>query len=158
MHRALARRLAVVGLVVLTGCARTAGVSGPIAWQAVDSTVRGDSFSARYEFTLVLRETAGGPLTFTTLGVTPAFGRYAEQSGSWELPAHGELRLPIAARFTCLGHASACRASGHSLWYHITLRGRDEQGRPVRIPISVTLPMPSYGLTETRPAPAKPPP
>ena len=152
------REGAVVGLLALAGCSTTAGVSGPIAWQAVDSTVRGDSFSARYEFTLVLRDTAGQPLTFTTLGVTPAFGRYAEQSGSWALPAHGELRLPIAARFTCLGHASACRASGQSLWYHITLSGRDEQRRPVRIPISVTLPMPSYGSTETRPLPAKAPP
>jgi hypothetical protein len=153
------RRLdTLAGLVVLAGCATTTGVSGPVAWQAVDSTVRGDSFSARYEFTLVLRETAGQALTFTTLGMTPAFGRHGEQGGRWELPAHGELRLPIAARFTCSGHASACRASGQTLWYHITLTGRDEQGRPVRIPISVTLPKPSYGATETRPLPAKAPP
>lgn len=154
-----ARRVgAVVGLLVLAGCSTTAGVSGAVAWQAVDSTVRGDSFSARYEFTLVLRETTGQALTFTKLGMTPAFGRYDEQGGRWELPAHGELRLQIAARFTCLGHASACRASGQSLWYHITLTGRDEQDRPVRIPVSVTLPMPSYGATETRPLPVKAPP
>jgi len=146
---------ALLGLVVLAACASTtAGVSGPVAWQAVDSTVRGDSFSAVYQFTLVLRETAGHELTLTTLGVTPAYGRREEQSGRWQLPAHGELRVPIASRLTCLGHASACRASGHMLWYHITLTGRDEDGRAVHIPIAVTLPTPSYGAAQGTP-PAK---
>ena len=61
----MAGRYTVVALLFLAGCTTTsAGRSGPVAWEAVDSTVQGGGSKAIHSFTLVLREREGRSLTF----------------------------------------------------------------------------------------------
>jgi len=66
----------LLGMVV-TGCAtywkeRTEGTSGPIAWYITDATSDANTREERYIyfFVLVLQETQGTPITFTTMTYT----------------------------------------------------------------------------------------
>src|SRR5262245_9750354 len=66
--------LAVLLVMVVTACAtywkeHTEGTSGPIAWYITDARAETNTRDERYvyAFVLVLQETQGIPLTFTTM-------------------------------------------------------------------------------------------
>ena len=82
VHTMVRRGLAMLLGVVLAGCAtywqaHTTGTSGPIAWSIADAQSAADRVGERYAYTfvLVLQETQGTPLTFTTLTYTVYSGR-----------------------------------------------------------------------------------
>ena len=96
--------ISVLG-VVITGCAaywqaHTEGTNGPVTWYIADARSAADPVGERYAyaFVLVLQDTQGTPLTFTTMTYTVYSGT-ATQSGSdertiqgtWKLRAHGVL-------------------------------------------------------------------
>jgi hypothetical protein len=148
------RRL-VVGvlfLALVTGCTaarvQTAGVAGPVAWQATEftraeTTVNGQP-GARYAFTLRVQEPRGTGLTFTTLhqaisqhGVQPVS---TQQTGRWRLQPHGELHIPISFSWYCPQAFEGCaRVVGAPRWV-ITLSGSDDRGQPVTAIIEVSPP------------------
>jgi len=128
----------VVALLFLTGCATTsAGRSGPIMWEAVDSTVRGDRSRAIHSFTLVLRETEGRSLTFNRMQWDLDPG----SSVNLRLPAGGELRLPFQFRNTCM-HCDA--SDGAMSWLTFEFHGEDDTGRPVHLQFTVQPPLAKY--------------
>jgi hypothetical protein len=93
-------RLVVLLGVVLAGCAtywqaHTAGTSGPIAWSIADAQSAADRVGERYAYTfvLVLQETQGTPLTFTTLTYTVYSGSGGIQSGAQEQIIQGTSKL-----------------------------------------------------------------
>jgi hypothetical protein len=82
--------LAVLLGVIITGCAtywqaHTEGTSGPIAWYITDAKAAADRVGERYaySFVLVLQETQGTPLTFTTLTYTVYSGSGGIQPGRY---------------------------------------------------------------------------
>jgi hypothetical protein len=82
------RLLAVLLGVVLVGCAaywqgHTEGTSGPIAWHITDAKSAADRIGERsaYSFILVLQETQGTALTFTTMTYTVSSGSGGIQPG-----------------------------------------------------------------------------
>ena len=131
MFRGMLRRSALVlaGVSMLSACAlspaKTEGVSGPVAWRAVDRTSRYNSLS----FTLLVTETSGRTFTFTRIASTVSDGQAAprgtEQAGTWVLPARGELRFRL--------QSSASNPLPHEPHWRITLAGTDDAGTPVTI-------------------------
>ena len=112
----ITRTLWTLGIMmVVTGCAglRTSlqGVSGPVAWQVTDLRMveRAVEGTARdlYTFTLVLQETRGAMLTFTSLEQTisdPVLyptGVSQQASVLWKLHPHGEFRYPFSVYSYC---------------------------------------------------------
>ena len=142
--QSLAGCYTIVALLFLAGCATTsAGRSGPVAWEAVDSTVQGGGSKALHSFTLVLREREGQSLAFhrklTFVGgfTTPM----SEERVDLRLPAGGELRLPVQFRTTCIH----CNASGGALsWYAFEFEGQDDSERAVRLQMAVQPPLARY--------------
>src|SRR2546429_3428944 len=65
--------VAVILILPVTACAslgvKTSGISGPVAWQAVEMNVSGNAVlgqnSSWYSFVLALKETSGSTITFT---------------------------------------------------------------------------------------------
>lgn len=142
----------LLGLLAIAGCARplyvqTSGIAGPLQWEAVDlepgrRAVNGKEIDV-YDFTLVVRETRGIGLTFNNV-LSSIYGdgwmgggRYKE---NLEVPPFCELYLPL--------FSTGFKAP---LWY-VTLRGSDEQGRPVEIKIPVALPPPPLQSLASDPA------
>jgi hypothetical protein len=128
-------------LVAVGGCVppqlayRTGGTAGPLQWQAIDlersrRRVNGQEMDA-YDFTLVVRETRGVGITFTSV-TSDIYGQgregHGQHSDRLELPAHCELQLPLSS--------TGFRAP---LWT-ITLTGNDERSQPVQIAIEAALP------------------
>jgi len=142
--RAVGRCL-LLGLL-LASCAsfggRSSGVAGPIAWRVDEAKTSGTSFNTVYSFVLVLTERDGAPVTFWRIeksiwsaGVSGAMGN---DYGSWELPAHGELRLPMGARLSCW--STACSRPTPPRW-SVVLWGRDQSGKELSLPMEIALPV-----------------
>ncbi len=142
-----------IGLLILglSGCAlpvRTRGVAAPVTWTtsafALNSGGRFDHDRSRFSFTLTLQEAQGVGLTLTDItweveqsGVDLS-GRQT-RTGSWPLPANGQLRQPFVYRIFC-SSAGNCPDVGPTTQWHITLAGHDDQGRAVRLLIEAELP------------------
>ena len=146
--------LVIVCLVSLAACAalgvKTEGVSGPVAWQATDLELSRQSVNNRdvwtYSFSVLLQEQQGVRLVFNEIqatvyqpGINPWSPTY---NGVWTLEPKGKMRIPLQVSVTCpFGAGGAC--SGPTvptpLW-QLTLRGKNDQGRPVSIVIDITLP------------------
>ncbi len=142
----LAARLGLtcVGLLLLAGCASAAaGTSGPVAWQAVESTVRGDSRTAIYSCTLVVRETTGRNITFTRFTRVASWGWRESDAVVRRLPAHGELRLPFSWRGVCSGVNCSAQKGGLIYW-DVLLIGTDDDGQPVRVTFEFMPPEAEY--------------
>jgi predicted aspartyl protease len=139
--------------VVLSGCAmlgaRLEGVSGPIAWQATDLRVVErqvtETNQELYAFTLVLKETQGHGITFTSLehtmsqpGVVP-IGDTQRETIAWRLHPYGELRYPFYSYIYCA--ETPCQNWGpQAPWWHIVLTGTDTRHQSVRVAIDLRLP------------------
>ncbi len=147
-------RLAVLLGGVIAGCAaywqaHTEGTSGPIAWYIADARSAADPVGERYAyaFVLVLQDTQGTPLTFTTMTYTVYSGT-ATQSGSdertiqgtWKLRAHGTLRFPFTFTVTCPEGSGCIKREPLAPRYHIVLTGYESQDKPVRVIIDTKLP------------------
>jgi len=146
--------VAVILILPVTACAslgvKTSGISGPVAWQAVEMNVSGNAVlgqnSSWYSFVLALKETSGSTITFTRVegSVSAGYGvlRPAERVvdvGRWQLPPHGELRLgPFASRLICVD--SPCGLGSFAPVWKIVLAGKDEEDHEIRLLIDVALP------------------
>jgi hypothetical protein len=147
--------LAVLLGVIITGCAtywqaHTEGTSGPIAWYITDAKAAADRVGERYaySFVLVLQETQGTSLTFTTLtytvysgsgGIQPGAGEQTIQ-GTWTLRAHGSSRLPFTYTAFCPEGSGCVKLEPLAPTYHIILAGTDSQDKPMRVIIDTKLP------------------
>ena len=156
-HQTTARsaRLTTLSLLALLslgmlGCAAlqpgTEGSSGPLIWQATDPQWQTLEWEhrERYSFTLVLQETTGTPITFTTLAVqlknSPGSQPVGwKTTGPWTLPAHGTLRLPLTSSRHCPYVYCVQRGALTPQW-SMTLSGSDGHGNPVRYALQVRLP------------------
>ena len=147
--------LAVLLGVVLAGCAaywqaHTEGTSGPITWYITDAQSVADPVAERsaYSFVLVLQETQGTTLTFTTMTYTFYSGTggtqpgAAEQTiqGTWKLRAHGRYRFPFTNTAFCPEGSGCIKPGWLAPTYHIVLTGTDSQEKPVRVIIDTKLP------------------
>jgi hypothetical protein len=147
-------RFAVLLGVVIAGCAaywqaHTEGTSGPIAWYIADARSAADPVGERYAyaFVLVLQETQGTALTFTTMTYTVYSGT-ATHSGSdertiqgpWKLRAHGTFRFPFTFTVTCPEGSGCIKLEPLAPTYHVVLSGTDSQAKPVRVIIDTKLP------------------
>jgi hypothetical protein len=141
--------------VVITGCAtywraHTEGTSGPIAWYITDAKSVSDPVTERsaYSFVLVLQETQGTALTFTTLTYTVYSGTggtepgATEQTiqGAWKLRAHGRSRFPFTLTAFCPEGSGCVKPGWLAPTYHIVLTGTDSQAQPVRVVVDTKLP------------------
>jgi len=119
---------------------RTAGASGPVSWRVTDVRSGGDSRSSWSTFVLVLTETTGSSIVFTRMEKTVwgAGAMSAQESGSWRLPANGELRLPMGVRRGC--GSVTCRNEVPGYW-DVTLAGKDDADNDLRVLIQITLPV-----------------
>ena len=150
------RLIAILLGVVIASCgaywrAHTEGTSGPITWYVTDvksESNAGDN-SHSYAFTLILRETQGSPITFTTMTYTIYSGTATHeksqgqtQEGRWKLQPHGQWRVPFRYAITCpeLGGCVKIEAWTLAPIYHIILTGTDGQDKPVRVVIDMRLP------------------
>ena len=143
----------LLGMVV-TGCAtywkeRTEGTSGPIAWYITDATSDANTREERYIyfFVLVLQETQGTPITFTTMTYTIYSGTATSsgvnertRQGTWKLQAHGRYRFPFTYTVTCREGSGCIKLGPLAPTYHIVLTGTDSQDKPVRVIIDTKLP------------------
>ncbi len=141
----------LIFLLGLAGCAlpvRTQGIAGPVSWSATSLELgRGGAFDDapdRFAFTLVLQETQGLALTFTTVtwevwqnGVDLS-GRQMRK-GSWSLPANGTLQQPFVYRISCPPSA-LCSDVGPTTQWESTFEGNNAQGQPVRLAVQAELP------------------
>ena len=151
MRRLLAGLLGVV----LVGCAaywqgHTAGTSGPIAWHITEAKAAADRVGERsaYSFILVLQETQGTALTFTTMtytvssgsgGIQPGLGGQTIQ-GTWKLPPHGSYRFPFTYTASCPEGSGCIKLEALAPTYHIVFTGTDSREKPMRIVIDTKLP------------------
>jgi hypothetical protein len=115
------------------GCASyeaRSGHSGAVAWELVDKTRTASGGTC----TLVLRETAGAGITFTTVKTTvpvPStsygteyYGGIGDHPFARRLPANGELRT----RFS---------VTASQRFMDLEFRGTDDAGRPVLLPLRI---------------------
>ena len=147
-------RLAVLLGVVIAGCAgywkaHTEGTSGPIAWSITDAKAAADRVGERYAyaFVLVLQETQGTPLTFTTMTYTVYSGTATHsgtsewtREGTWKLRARGRYRFPFTYTATCPEGSGCIKLEPLAPTYHIVLTGTDSHDQPVRVVIDTKLP------------------
>src|SRR5262245_5925912 len=147
--------LAVLLGIVVTGCAsywkgQTEGTSGPIAWYISDAKSEANTREERYEyfFVLVLQETQGTPLTFTTIsttrysgtgGVSPGVDERTVQ-GTWKFQANGTRRFTYTYSVTCPEGSGCMKLGPLAPTYHIVLTGTDSQEKPVQVIIDAKLP------------------
>jgi len=144
--------------VVMAGCAalgvQMEGVSGPIAWRATDCKVQavagdtgviiGREGREIYTCTLILHETQGTTIIFTTLAYTmTATASLApvsrEETIQWRLRPHGELRWPFSSSYQCTGAECINPGPIAPVW-HMLFTGADDRGQPVRLVIDLRLP------------------
>lgn len=146
----LACYCSLLALLAFAGCAslRTSngaskGETGAIRWEAVDSTVRGNNAVAIYQFTLILRETAGRPITFAVMNYKLPLGPPGVRGGKWQLPANGELRIPLQSLRQCKGPCTGRSAKGSEpLTYELRFTGIDDTNQSVSASMAVTPPPP----------------
>jgi len=151
------RGVATVILGLLAGCAslgvKTSGISGPVAWRAVDMKTSGMSLLGRYSdiysFVLVLKETSGSAITFMKIEkqvyvYSRGIGsELSMEEGSWSLPANGELRLgPFGSRQICIGQ---CGLGSHAPRWKIVLSGKDQEDHEIRLLFDIALPYANAG-------------
>jgi hypothetical protein len=157
-------RLLLVGLlgVIIAGCAgywraHTEGTSGPIAWSIAEAKSAADRVGERYaySFVLVLQETQGTPLTFTTLtytvysGTATSSGAYEQTiQGTWKLRGHGRYRFPFTYTATCPEGSGCVKLEPLAPTYHIVLAGTDSQDKSVQVVIDTKLPPDSSVLSK----------
>jgi hypothetical protein len=150
----LTRPLLAYSLVVLLGgCAalgpKTQGETEAVAWKATDMRLElrpvGNTNSWFYTFNLLVRESRGTGITFdeivTTIyqpGVGPWTGTYP---GTWRLEPRAAFRLPLQSTISCLSTTPNCLGTNVPvpLW-RITMSGRDDQQRPVKAVMDLSLP------------------
>ncbi len=138
-----------IGLIGV-GCAsvqvHTAGETQRLRWQAKDFHLQKVAVEDReiYKYTLVLEELQGKDLTFTYLTATLRNNAHSrqinwEKAGMWNLPAHGELRIPLGTYRYC--NLANCRDWGPiaPVW-NLTLTGTDSHGQPIHEVIHLRLP------------------
>ncbi len=122
---------------------KVSGVSGPVEWRAADIQP-----GFKYSFVLVLKETQGTSIMFTTIeqrvqaslnarGLIMPDGKAdltSSRNGTWQLPAGGELRVPFGFMLVCRECQSWTPA------WSIVLTGKNEAGEAVRVDADVILP------------------
>jgi hypothetical protein len=121
--------LLLVGLLGV-GCAVAEvrkGQSGPVAWEVLDKA----ETKADVSYTIVLRETAGVGIEFTTIQTAVPlpptgygleyFGGVQEVAFFRRLGPHAELRVDLGPRFRVAQYAD------------LEFRGTDDKGRDVRV-------------------------
>src|SRR6266513_2481281 len=134
------------GLIVLTlpACAafapRVQGQTDILGWQATDLSYW------LYSFNLLVREIRGAAVTFNEIettvyqpGIGPWTGKYL---GSWRLEAGDQFRIPLQSSIVCHPVAGGtCLGTNVPipLW-RITLGGTEDNGRPVRTILDLSLP------------------
>jgi len=146
--------LALLLGTVVAGCAtywhaHTAGTSGPIAWHVTEakseSTLAEDRYV--YSFVLVLQETQGTPITFTTMTYTvysgtethsPSYGETVDRN--IQLRPRSAYRLPFTFTITCPELRACSKIVGLAPTYHIMLTGTDNHAKPVHVSIDIKLP------------------
>ena len=139
---------------IMAGCAaywqaHTEGTSGPIAWYIADAKSAADRVGERYAyaFVLVLQETQGTALTFTTMtytfysGTATSSGTDARTvQGTWKLRAHRTYQFPFTYTATCLEGSGCIKLEPLAPTAHIVLTGTDSQDKPVQVIIDTKLP------------------
>jgi len=140
-------------VVLLPSCAalgpRIQGQTEAVSWKATDLKLElrpaGGGMRWFYTFNLMVREARGTGLTFdeivTTIyqpGVGPWTGTY---QGTWPLGAHDAFRIPLQSTISCLSTTPNCSGPNVPipLW-RVTLTGKDENARPVKAVIDLSLP------------------
>ena len=140
-------------LVLLSGCAslgpKVQGETEAVSWKATDMKLelRPTSNGNRYFYTfnLVVRETRGSTIKFneivTTIyqpGVGPWTGTY---QGDWPLGPREAFRVPLQSTISCLSTTPNCLGTNVPvpLW-RITMTGTDDQARPVKAVMDLSLP------------------
>jgi len=147
------RPLPIGALMILTiaGCAalgpRTEGVAGPIRYRATDLELARRTIDNRelwfYSFSVHVTELQGRELVFNEIETTvyqPGTRPWSPvYRGKWKLPAHGELRIPLATTLACRGPEGNCSGPNvpMPLW-QITLTGTDDRDEPIRLVIDLT--------------------
>jgi hypothetical protein len=145
-------RFFVIALLV-SACASTGGSrgkSGPVEWEVVDlrRSVTSDGQAMRWDFVVVLRETAGETVTFEKVvsRLVPSsshpdavYGAVREEPFTRVLGPHAELRLNMsnALRFSqgAFAGSIAMRGSFARRWQFV---GKDDVGKPVTADVVVT--------------------
>jgi len=153
-HTMIRILLTVLLGVVSAGCAaywraHTEGTSGPITWYITDAKSDSNPVDERYaySFALVLRETQGTAITFTTMTYTiysgtatsPGSDAWTRQ-GTWKLRARGTYRFPFTYTVTCPEGSGCIKLGPLAPTYHIVLTDTDNQDKPVRVSIDTKLP------------------
>ena len=140
-------------VTLLSGCAslgpKVQGETEAISWKATDMklelrpTSNGNQYF--YTFNLVVRESHGHTLKFneivTTIyqpGVGPWTGKYR---GDWTLAPREAFRVPLQSTISCLSTTPNCLGTNVPvpLW-RITMTGTDDQARPVKAVMDLSLP------------------
>ena len=129
--------------------AHTEGTSGPIVWYITDAKSESNLREERYaySFILVLQETQGTAITFTTMtytiysgtATTSGRGEWTRQ-GTWKLRAHGRYQFPFTYTVTCPEGSGCVKLGPLAPTYHIVLTGTDSQDKPVQVSIDTKLP------------------
>ena len=135
---------------LISGCAatkiQTAGLTPTLQWRATDFRHYMVELENRqiYRYSLVLEDTQGQAITFTHLSAyiwnSPQSRQVTwQRSGTWVLPAHGTIDIPLGSYRYCL--AINCKEWGSftPIW-HLTLSGTTAQGDPIREVIKMHLP------------------
>ena len=130
--------------------AHTEGTSGPIAWSITEATSEADPVAERsaYAFVLVLHETQGTALTFTTMTYTFSSGSGGihpgvderTRNGTWKIRAHGRYRFRFRFTAFCPEGSGCIKPGWLAPTYHIVLTGTDSQEKPVQVIIDTKLP------------------
>jgi hypothetical protein len=149
--------LAVLLCVGSAGCAaywrsHTEGTSGPITWYVINAKAglkaeaAVEPTLATYAFTLVLQQTDGAPITFTTMTYTVYSGTTTHapsteqtRQGTWRFQPGTTYRFPFTFTVTC-PELTCIKTGWLSPRYHIVFTGTDNQGTPVRTVIDLHLP------------------
>ena len=143
----------MVVVLLLGGCAslgpKVQGETDVLSWKATDMKLElrptGSGNRYFYTFNLVVRETHGSTLKFneivTTIyqpGIGPWTGTY---HGDWALGPREAFRVPLQSTISCLSTTPNCLGTNVPvpLW-RIKMTGTDDQARPVKAVIDLSLP------------------
>ncbi|HEY2993290.1 MAG TPA: hypothetical protein VGM22_10775 [Methylomirabilota bacterium] len=127
--------LALLLALLVAGCAtpaRLEGVAGPLAWRAIELRKRQDRVDRlpTYDSTLVLTETSGQSLTFTTYerNIGPGHRGAEERVVQWPLPPHCQLWFMLSS------------VGDEAPDWRLRLGGTGSRGEPIEVAIQVLLP------------------
>jgi len=146
--------LAILLGVVVASCgaywhAHTEGTSGPLTWYVTEAKSESNRAEDRYaySFILVLQETQGTAITFTTMTYTIYSGTATHSPsdawtshGNWALRPRGTYRFPFTYTITCPELRGCPKLGDIAPTYHILLTGTDHQDKPVQVVIDIRLP------------------